>query len=236
MNIFYIYHSGFAVETENYKLVFDYYMEPKKNRGDFDIENFIIDSKHVLVFSSHSHGDHFNDRILKWREKNSKIKYILSDDIKVEGEYNFVKEGDFLKIEGAEIKVFGSTDLGVSYFVKCDNISFFHAGDLNWWAWADDTLEEERYMRELYFNKMELIEKELKEKEIDYLFYPVDPRLEEYSFLGIEYFIEKIKVKNIIPMHMWDRYEIIKILNSEIKDINIIEINRSCEEILKIME
>ena len=84
------------------------------------------------------------------------------------------------------------------------------------------------------FNKMELIEKKLKEEEIDYLFYPVDPRLEEYSFLGIKYFIEKIRIRNIIPMHMWDKYEIIKNLKNEIKDINIIEINKNCEEILKI--
>lgn len=234
MKVFYIYHSGFAIETENYKLIFDYYMEPKRNSGNFNIENFIIDNKYILVFSSHSHGDHFNKEILNWKEKNPNINYILSDDIEENGGYNFVKEGDSLIVEGVEINVFGSTDLGVSYFVKCDGKSFFHAGDLNWWAWSDDTPEEEKYMKDLYFNKMELIEKKLKEEEIDYLFYPVDPRLEEYSFLGIKYFIEKIRVRNIIPMHMWDKYEIIKNLKNEIKDINIIEINKNCEEILKI--
>lgn len=234
MKVFYIYHSGFAIETENYKLIFDYYMEPKRNSGNFNIENFIIDNKHILVFSSHSHGDHFNKEILNWKEKNPNINYILSDDIEENGGYNFVKEGDSLIVDGVGINVFGSTDLGVSYFVKCDGKSFFHAGDLNWWAWSDDTPEEEKYMKDLYFNKMELIEKKLKEEEIDYLFYPVDPRLEEYSFLGIKYFIEKIRVRNIIPMHMWDKYEIIKNLKNEIKDINIIEINKNCEEILKI--
>lgn len=102
--------------------------------------------------------------------KNLKIKYILSDDIKEETEAYFVKEGDSLAVDGVEIKVFGSTDLGVSYFVKCDGKSFFHSGDLNWWFWSDDTPEEERYMRELYQNKMDSIEKSLKEEKVDYLF------------------------------------------------------------------
>lgn len=226
MKIFYIYHSGFAIETKNYKLIFDYYTEPKKNSGDFNIENFIIDNKHIFVFSSHGHGDHLNKDILRWKENNPNIKYILSDDIKVDGEYIFVKEGDKLKIDGIEIKVFGSTDLGVSYFVKCDGKSFFHAGDLNWWAWSDDTPEEERYMRELYMEKLEKIEKEIREK-IDFLFYPVDPRLEENSFLGVEEFIKRVKVENIVPMHMWDKYWIVENLNMRLKDKNVIKIEKN---------
>lgn len=226
MKIFYIYHSGFAIETENFKLIFDYYKEPKKNSGDFEVENFIIDNKQVLVFSSHSHGDHFNDEILNWKEKNSNIKYILSDDIKVEGDYIFVKEGDNINVEGVAIRVFGSTDLGVSYFVKCDGRTFFHSGDLNWWAWSDDTPEEEKYMEDLYMEKMDRVEKEIKE-EIDFLFYPVDPRLEENIFLGVEYFIKKLDVKNIIPMHMWDKYEIVGELKERVKNINIIDIEKN---------
>ena len=233
MKIFYIYHSGFAVETEKYKLIFDYYMEPKKDSGEFRVKEFIVGEKEVFVFSSHSHRDHFRKEILEWQKINSNIKYILSDDIKEEVDAYFVKEGDKLEVDGVEVKVFGSTDLGVSFFVKCDGKTFFHAGDLNWWAWFDDTLEEETYMRELYYSKMDYIEEVLKEECIDYLFYPVDPRLEKNSFLGIEYFIEKVKVKNIVPMHMWDNYEIIKELKKRVAK-NIIEFEKNCEKILEI--
>lgn len=230
MKIFYIYHSGFAVETEKYKLIFDYYMEPKKDSGEFRVKEFIVGEKEVFVFSSHSHKDHFRKEILEWQKINSNIKYILSDDIKEEVDAYFVKEGDRLKINGVEIKVFGSTDLGVSFFVKCDDRTFFHAGDLNWWAWPDDTLEEEIYMRELYYKKINYIEEVLKGVSIDYLFYPVDPRLEENSFLGLEYFLEKVKVKNIVPMHMWDNYGIIKELkNRGVKSVIMFE--KNCEEI-----
>lgn len=227
MKIYYIYHSGFAVETENYKLIFDYYMEPKKNSDNFKVEDFIIDNKQVIVFSSHSHGDHFKEEILTWKEKNPKIKYVLSDDIKVKEEAIFVKEGDSLEVEGAKIKVFGSTDLGVSYFVECDGQTLFHAGDLNWWYWSDDTKDEEEYMRNLYYSKMELIEKTLKDEEIDYLFYPIDPRLEEFSMLGIKYFLEKVRVKNIVPMHLWDRYETIDKIAEIFYDKKVIRIKKN---------
>lgn len=231
MKIFYIYHSGFAVETENYRLVFDYYMEPKRNSGDFKVENFVISDKHVIVFSSHGHADHFNKEILKWKEKNPNINYILSDDIEAEIKKYFVKEGDILSIAEAEIKVFGSTDLGTSYLVKCDGKIFFHSGDLNWWAWSDDTPEDEKEMRDLYMKKMEKIVENV--EKVDYLFYPVDPRLEKNSFLGIEDFIKRIEVKNIIPMHMWDNYSIAENLEKRV-DINVIKFKKNCEKIFEI--
>ena len=50
MKIFYIYHSGFAVETEKYKLIFDYYMEPKKDSGEFRVKEFIVERRKYLFF------------------------------------------------------------------------------------------------------------------------------------------------------------------------------------------
>lgn len=233
MNIFYIYHSGFAIETENYKLIFDFYsdfqQQEKSSKEIFEIEKFLLGEKKVFVFSSHSHYDHFDREIFQWKNINSNIEYILSEDIKEEFENvpeflkYFVKEGDNLNIDNIDIKVFGSTDLGVSFFVKCDEKTFFHSGDLNWWYWADDTKEEEEYMRNLYFEKMNLIESSLKNEKIDFLFYPVDPRLEEFSFLGIEYFIQKIPVKTIVPMHMMNNYKIISALQEKIKNIPILK-------------
>ena len=38
--------------------MFDYYMEPKRNSGNFRIDDFIKNDKKLLVFSSHGHGDH----------------------------------------------------------------------------------------------------------------------------------------------------------------------------------
>ena len=55
------------------------------------------------------------------------------------------------------------------------------------------------------------------DKKIDFLFYPVDPRLEDNMFLGVTYFIENINVDKIIPMHFWNNFDVIKQLKEKIK-------------------
>ncbi|WP_410207759.1 MBL fold metallo-hydrolase [Fusobacterium sp.] len=221
MRIYYIYHSGFAIETENHKLIFDFYKTTGYNIGDFDLERFLTGDKKITVFSSHRHGDHFNPEILKWKERDN-ITYILSNDIDVEEKIKniyMVKPGDILEIDGIKVEVFGSTDEGVSFYVECDKTRFFHSGDLNWWHWSDDTPQEFKYMKDLYFGIIDNIKNSI--KEVDYLFYPVDPRLEENSFSGVEYFIDNINVKNIIPMHCWNNFKIGMELREKLKGRNV---------------
>lgn len=232
IKVHYIFHSGFAVETENYFLVFDYYMNPKEvNNNDlskFSLENNIKNKNNVLVFSSHNHGDHYNDEILDWEKINSNIKYILDCGIPVNFEksnyYKLSKYEDLtLKYEiylpedpedktkkheprDVYIKAYGSTDIGISFLVKVDGITIFHAGDLNWWHWKDDSLEE-RNLAEKNF-KLEI--EKIKGENIDIAFFPVDPRLEEYYSLGGEYFIKELKPRIFIPMHFGDNCDITK--------------------------
>lgn len=77
MTLRYIFHSGFLLETEQSILIFDYWMDPANV-----VESFIYPSgsKHVYVFASHFHEDHFNKDIFKWRQNNpfSDYTYILS--------------------------------------------------------------------------------------------------------------------------------------------------------------
>ena len=56
--IYYIYHSGFAVELEKNILIFDFYKfnENKKVEKNFFIDNFLKkNNKKIYIFSSHSH-------------------------------------------------------------------------------------------------------------------------------------------------------------------------------------
>lgn len=228
--VHYLFHSGFSLETENYFLIFDYYMD-HPHSGDKFIENGVIGAKEietnkkVLVFSSHSHHDHFSPVIMEWEKYNKDIKYILSSDIKP-GRYGdniyLVSPNDVLKVEDAHIKVFGSSDLGVSFLVRLDGLSIFHSGDLNWWYWWDDTQEEIQKAEKLFKDEIEKIRGE----SVDAAFFPVDPRLEHNFHLGGEYFIREIKPKVFFPMHLWENYEIIKdfktkVRNSETKVIEI---------------
>lgn len=219
--VHYLFHSGFSLETENHFLIFDYYMD-YPHSGDKFIENGVIGAKEiktdkkVLVFSSHSHHDHFSPVIMEWEKYNKNIKYILSSDIKP-GRYSdniyLISPNDILKVEDVDIKAFGSSDLGVSFLVRLDGLSIFHAGDLNWWYWWDDTEEEISKAEKLFKDEIEKIRGEM----VDVAFFPVDPRLEHNFHLGGEYFIREVKPKVFFPMHLWEKYDIIKDFKAKVK-------------------
>ena len=116
MKVEYIHHSGCTVETEDYFLVFDYY------KGDINLKN-----KNTIVFSSHSHKDHFNPEIFKWQEEQQDIKYVLSSDIEVEPGPNIyiMNPYESLQLDGVNIKSFASTDLGLSFLVEVEGKSIF---------------------------------------------------------------------------------------------------------------
>ena len=76
MTLRYLFHSGFLLETARCILVFDYWMDP----ADV-MSGYMNTCKHVYVFSSHFHEDHFTKAILKWKNSIPNITYILSKDI-----------------------------------------------------------------------------------------------------------------------------------------------------------
>ena len=236
--IYYIYHSGFAVELEKNILIFDFYKfnENKKVEKNFFIDNFLKkNNKKIYIFSSHSHYDHFNKEIFNWLEINEDIKYILSDDIKTYKHKNFyfTREGKDFKLDDLEILTFGSTDLGSSFYVNVENKNIFHSGDLHFWHWEDDTLEEQKTMYEKYISIVRQI-KGL--ASIDYAFVPVDPRLGVNTFEGVEIFYKELKPKVIIPMHFSEDYskmnELIKKFES-FKDVNVVKIEDDMKIIME---
>lgn len=186
----YIFHSGFTVETKNHFLVFDYY------KGDLNIKD-----KKTYIFSTHSHEDHFNPAIL---DLDGDIKYIFSDDIEIQSQRDitFMRAYKSIFLDDLQIKTYSSTDLGVSFFVKVDGINIFFAGDLNWWAWDNDTPKEKESMEYLFKKKIGRME----EEKVDIAFFPVDPRLEDNYYMGGQYFIDKLKPKYFFPMHFGDNH------------------------------
>ena len=68
-SILYLGHSGWALETQNYLLVFDpVYAKP-------NFTNY--DNKNIFVFISHVHSDHYSKNIFNWKEDVQNIKYIF---------------------------------------------------------------------------------------------------------------------------------------------------------------
>ncbi|MCH5138961.1 MBL fold metallo-hydrolase [Clostridiaceae bacterium UIB06] len=250
LKIYYIYHSGFAVETTNYFLIFDYYKECNNptSSDSFVLKDLIKSKKNVLIFSSHSHHDHFNPVILDWEKYNQNIKYILSSDITLENwknNYYKMSQGEDLflkadskpntnsssenKTDGVYVKAYGSTDIGVSFLVRVDGLNIFHAGDLNWWHWKEDSYEERKTAEENFKKEIDRI----KGEPIDIAFFPVDPRLEEFYNLGAEYFIKELEPEILVPMHFGDNAHITKefaIKNSKCLS-KIVTISHSGEEL-----
>ena len=219
MTLRYIFHSGFLLETERYILIFDYWMDPANVMKPY------IDpsgSKHIYVFASHFHEDHFTKEIFEWKNNNpfTDYTYILSKDIlkrrRAKKEYAdvWMAKGAVWEDENIKVTATGSNDSGVSWIVETDGKTIFHAGDLcNWYArfLADGVPEGEIYSEEFgeYINPVAEEKRFLGElKDIhkitgtfDLVMFPVDGRIGNGNTLGGRQFIERFKVGMFVPMH-----------------------------------
>ena len=214
VSIWYIYHSGFAVKTANHLLVFDYLNDPESViTADLILQE--AHNREVIVFASHSHADHFTPDIFGWKTRDAKIHYVLSHDIELrpDGEdVAVVFPGHKYQLNGVEIDVLDSTDIGVAFLVSCDGINIFHAGDLNWWHWNGEPDEDNSTMAENYKRQIDL----LKGKQIDVAFIPVDPRLEEHYSLGLIYFMQVVGAEKVFPMHFGTNYAVFQMLKKDL--------------------
>lgn len=212
--VWYLNHSGFAVKTKNHFLIFDYYPEGDKKTGS--IEEGLIDvdaiaEENVVVFVSHGHHDHYDPSIFEWSKKVKRIQYVLSEDIQgadpvVNKLKTMVCPDHTYTVGDLTIETLDSTDLGVAFLVKVDGITIYHAGDLNWWHWNGESEDYNEAMKNRYCS---IIDK-LEGRSIDIGFVVVDGRLEDHYLCGINYLCKKVKIKHIIPMHLFGNYGIIQ--------------------------
>lgn len=210
MKITYLEHSGFVVEYAEYVLIFDYY------RGKLPK---VDPNKHILVFASHIHPDHFNKRIFKWKKDYPDIKYILSDDIKAKKlSEEVIYLGAHQKMElsdtkaetpsgttdsgfhgEVQVETLRSTDEGVAFLVHLKDKLIYHAGDLNWWHWEGEDPKENEEMGLAYRAEIDRI----RGQHIDVAFVPLDPRLENQYYWGLDYYMRQTDTDVVFPMHMW---------------------------------
>jgi len=198
LQITYLDHSGFIVETEHQVLVFDYYRDSAKAAPAH-----LSLGKPVWVFSSHAHADHFSPVIAAWQDKVT--KYILSDDISQAGglpgvpaaKIVYLQPDEKTKQQELQIATYGSTDEGVSFLVEVDGWRIFHAGDLNWWHWKGDTEENLQLAKDGFFRELD----KLAGQSMDVAFFPVDSRLEEFREIGVREFCKRTNILQLVAMH-----------------------------------
>ena len=218
MRVIFIHHSCFLIEVDEKVFIFDWFSGDRVNGYQFHGELPVYEpDTPVYVFASHKHQDHFDMDILKWAEYYTNIHYILSKDCKMSP--HFLEKHGFspeirekiLYVSAMEkyeldkdvkIETLRSTDAGVAFYVETNGATFFHAGDLNDWRMegAGDLINGK--MQREYRNQIH----RLSHKDINLAFVPMDPRLEENQFLGIDYFLENTDAEYVFPMHMWQDY------------------------------
>lgn len=197
IRVTYLSHSGFLAELDQAYLLFDYYKGelPELKAG-----------KPFYVFVSHAHYDHYRKDIFQLREYLPEIYYIISGDVDVPGESGIVQiqPNEERIIGGIKVRTLRSTDEGVAFLVQCSDETVYHAGDLNWWHWEEEgeaynTLMRRNYQYEI--NKLNGVK-------IDVAFVPVDPRLGEQYYWGLDCFMRRTDTQAVFPMHFWDNYGI----------------------------
>ena len=198
------YHSGFSVAGGRTLLVFDYWLG---ERGEVTPDKQLTPKRlkrydNVFVFISHEHIDHLDPVVFTWNE-NGNVSYIVSSDMPVGTRGKRMAPGDTLKLsDEVTVTAFDSTDLGVSFLVDFCGIRLFHAGDLNFWHWREESTMQEIEEADAEFRKA--VQPIAREK-IDVAFFPVDPRQGTMFEAGANYFILTVKPRILIPMHYFHR-------------------------------
>lgn len=197
MKVTYLGHSGFFVEMEDACFLFDYYKGelPEADRG-----------KKLFVFVSHGHYDHYRKEIFSLRDQYDQVRCLISSDIFVREAEDIlsVKPNEETEVMGCRIRTLRSTDEGVAFLLKYRGRTIYHAGDLNWWHWEEETEEYNTAMRRAYQSEINKLQGE----KIDLAFVPVDPRLGEQYCWGLDCFMKRTDTKRVFPMHFWDNYAV----------------------------
>ena len=89
-----------------------------------------------------------------------------------------------------------------SFLVDFLGLRIFHAGDLNFWHWREESTMQEIEEADAEFRKAVA---PLEKEKIDIAFFPVDPRQGTMFEAGANYFILSVKPRILIPMHYFHR-------------------------------
>lgn len=230
MRLTYIYHSGFAIETDSYSVLIDYCQDTEKGAQRGFVHDKLLQRTDMLyVLSSHFHADHFNKEVLSWKNTKSNIQYIFSKDIlkrrrAFAKDAFYIKKGESFDDDLLQVSAFGSTDVGVSFLLQVEDKTVFHAGDLNNWHWKDESTPQEIEEAESQYLK-ELDEIAATVDKIDLALFPVDPRLGTDFMRGALQFVKRMHPDVIVPMHFWER-------PAEIRDLKVCFEQLGCRYVL----
>ncbi len=208
MTVAYYHHSGFSVASGDVLLVFDYWRGADKKipQALGVTPETLARFSEVYVFISHEHEDHYDGVVYTW-DQYAPVTYVIASSLPEGAKGRRMQKGDEIVFsDRLKVKAYGSTDAGVSFHVTLDGLSFFHAGDLNFWHWRE--VCNARQIQEADEDFRQEIA-DLAGMEADVAFFPADPRMGMLFDAGANYFILTMKPRVLLPMHFWGRSDVI---------------------------
>lgn len=203
LQVTYIHHSSFLVETDSAYLLFDYY------QGRIPA---LKPDKKLYVFASHAHYDHYSTKIYQIAHKHA--TYLLSHDIPhriPQGiKAKFLSPHVQYRDKHITVSTYESNDEGIAFWCVIDGLQIYHAGDLNDWDWPGEDEEWLNWQHQLYLKELKAMP-----SHADLAFVPLDGRLEGNYASGVKYFLKQHDTTYLFPMHFFNNYGVISDLKSD---------------------
>ncbi len=131
--LWYLGHSGYAIQTRNNLLVFDYFPGGRVPDGPALCNGYIdpqeISGMKVTVFVSHEHGDHFDPGIFAWADAVPDIRYVMGCSAETDQPCDLIEPRQVQDFDGIKVRTIESNDSGVGFLVEVDGLTIYHAGD-----------------------------------------------------------------------------------------------------------
>jgi ankyrin repeat protein len=195
--VMYLGNAGWAVKTKDRILIFDYIEAPRKPDEPSFRNGYIIpeemQNKKVYVFVTHGHGDHFSPVILDWKKSLNDVSYIYGFEPQKVLKNGCVGPREIKVIDGMEIETIASTDEGVAFLVKVDDLVLFHAGD---------HANDDRKINKAFSSEIDYLAE--RNYSIDIAFISITGcgfRDDVAVKQGVYYALDKLQPKVMFPMH-----------------------------------
>ena len=222
LTVSFIHHSCFAVENDSSLVVFDF----SRDSDDSKLAQLIASrgDRQLYFVVSHFHEDHFSPAILDYDDARLLVSYDTAKRRRLPKERltAVLRPGDIYEDEHLKLQAMRSTDVGISSLVTFPcGTTVYHAGDNNNWYFVENREEHIRCsldeMEGLFISTLREIRTVT--KSIDYVMFPVDPRLEGEMLRGACQWLQHIKTAHFYPMHCWERWEEVHSALAQLKEL-----------------
>ncbi len=221
MQVQYISHSGFLLETPVAYYLFDYFQGPIPA---------LAPEKPLTVFISHGHKDHYSPGLwpLLAAQGRRPLCICASRDIArrdLDGLWDVFSAAQqgwnprMIRVrpheshelsQGQKVFTLKSTDQGVAFLLEEESGLYYHAGDLHDWVWIGEEQEDNAQMTYAFRQEIDLLISKLRGRILEAAFLPIDPRQGGDGERGMLHFLSKVRVRNAYAMHFWDQPQFVE--------------------------